>query len=737
MIKPIRAALLLALAFTPPVAALDIICPFKPTGPIDPALLLDPNQEKPGSMDVDGRLVDLAGQPIAGGEVLLRWTYAPAETPPSGEEEVEDPSLTAEGEEAMAAEEVPANEPEPEAVGDEAGLGEEGNPEEYGEEGYTYVEIAVTRHARTDAKGYFRLTGVDPNQWGTLEASAKGYVSNSFDLGLIGERHFTPVFELARGGGLALEVVDPQGARLPEARVALVPPGDHFSLGIRLISDPTADDWTKPMRDGRFRLDRLSTGVGNLVVVAPSYRTKVVSVDVLPGDQPLDLGKVMLEPATTVRGRVVDRDGMAVADAAVQVQLAMGLTAEEGYLIGESATSDADGKFELTDRLPEGIGFALLASAEGYGNSRLVVESASSEPVELRLGGRRKVQGMVVRQADQSPIAECELYTSLDAPTMALEDFDSATTDVSGLFVFELAPEKPFTIHCHCGAQMKSVVVGEQIEQPLVIEMPASTFLRGRILRDEVLPDDTLMVIFRDFSGEVDADGNFNIEGFEAGAGYLMASSGEVSVNVPLEVPPEGLEGIEVRLPKSARLGRLEGKVLDPWGKPAASSWIQIYSETGLLLSTAMTLPDGSFRTSLIEKTKSWKVLTQWQERHVELPVEPAEGVQELEIAFPGETTLRGKVKGLLKGETGRLTVRLVRQRPGGTESEVLTEALTAQIDPSGNFEFEKVPEGEWQLRATVFGRNLTAEAQVEIGSQGTDSANLELVSAPFPGQDG
>lgn len=719
MIKPIRAALLLALAGICPAAALDIISPFQPIGPIDPSLLLNPQGEKPGSMDLEGRLLDLAGQPIAGGEVLLRWVYPPADQPVVGNEEM-DPSL---GEEEVLDSELG----DPEAVNEEAG--EAGNAEgEAAPEEYTYVEIQVTRHARSDAKGYFRLTGVDPDQWVTLEASAKGYVSASFDLGLVGERHYPAVYELARGGGLVLEVVDAQGARLPEAGVALVPPSDNFALGIRLVSDPTAEDWVKSTRDGLFRLDRLSTGVGNLVVVAPGYRSKVVGVEIPVGDHPLDLGKVMLEKATTLRGRVIDRDGGTIVDATVQVQLAMGQTPEEGYLIGESATSDADGKFELPERLPEGIGFALLASAEGYGNTRLVLESMPGERVELRLGGRRKIHGMVVNQGDRSPIAECELYTSLEVASMELEEFDAATSDAAGLFAFELAPERPFTIHCHCGGQLKSVPVGEQVELPLLIEMPTVTFLRGRVIREEVTPDESTFVIFRDMSGEVDEEGNFSIEGFEPGAGYLLASSGEISVNLPLEVPPEGLEGIEVRLPKSARLGRLEGTVLDPWGKKAAAAWIQVFSESGLLLATAMTLPDGTFRTSLIEKTKSWKILSQWQERYSEIEVGPAEGAQELEITFPGEATLRGRVKGLLKGESGRLGVRLVRQRPGAA-TEVYTEALTAKVDAAGNFEFEKVPEGGWQLRTAVFGRNVAAETQVEIGSQGIEVVNLELAS--------
>ena len=725
MIKPLPVVFAaLTLAGAVQLAALEIVSPFKPIGPVDPALLIDPAKTPVAAAAFEGRLVDLAGEPVAGGEVVLRWVYPPPETEiPESDPEMAAEEATEEGSEEIA--ETPVEPEEPAEAAAEEPAEEPADDGGADEPYYEYTEVAVSRHARSDARGFFQLADIDPDQWLTLEVAAPGYVRRSIDLGLLSEGHFLRVFELERGGSLVFEVLDEKGEKLPTARVSVVPPGESYLIGIPLISDPTAEDWIAPRGDGAFHLDGLAAGVLNLVVASPGYRSQVVSVDVPQRREPLHHGKIQLEPAGSLRGRVVNPDGEPVADASVQVHLTVGVEVDPSFLVGEMVLSDENGKFELADRLPAGLDFALVATAEGYGFTRMEWSGKNKGPIELRLKGRRQIYGQVVFKEDRAPVADCELFTSLEGADAGIGDMDSATSDAGGHFELAQAPGGPFTINFSCGEKFLNVAVGAEVELPLVLEVPRGTFLRGQVIREDEDSEDLISVVFGDRSGDVDPEGHFALEGVEPGSGQLWVSCGEIGVTYPLEVPKEGLEGVTVRLPKAGSLSRLKGRVFDPKGKPAASAWVQVYSKDAVLLATAMTLPDGTFETSGLVRG-SWQVVCQWEERYFSLPFEGKEEEQTLELNFPGGSTVRGRVQGLAGSEAGRLAVRASRQI-AGAGNETLKEVLKAKVDASGHFEFENVPEGEWQVRATVFGRQESATAQVEVGSQGFRTVDLEL----------
>lgn len=671
MRKPPTALLwLLLLLAAAPLPALTIQSPFRPFGPVDPALLL-PAGGVPVPIEVAGRVVDPAGEPVPGAEVILRSIYP----------------------------------------GDEAFV--------------IYQDYNPARHTRSDPHGFFQFPGADPRPWATLEVSAPGFAAASFELGNLSEGHFQEVFVLQRGGGLRFTVVDPQGEVLPEARAVVVTERDVWTLGMYLLMDPTTPDALVVSRgDGLFMIDSLVAGVSSLMVLAPGYRTRIVPVDLPPGGK-LDLGKLAMEPAQRVKGRVVDAGGDPVAEATVQLQLVAGTREAPEYVSGEMQVTDEKGLFELWASPPEGFALSLVATATGRGHRRFDFTEPPRQTVELRLGERRPIYGRVVMAVDRSPVFECNLYTTLAGSDGGVEESENVFTDENGYFEMPTAPLGPFTIFFTCAGKSQSVDVAAEADLPLLLEVETGTFVRGRVIREEATAEDISAVLSHpSFTAWTEPDGTFTAEGIEPGEGQLLVEAGEQSFLMPLTVPAEGLENLEIQLPKAEKLRRLEGIVYEPNGRPASQAWVQVYSADGTLVCTTSVKPDGTFRTNALEPGEV-QVIAQWMLLNLGAKVEIGDEDAKIELAFPPGTTVSGRVGGFEPAEASLLFLRATRSR-AIVGDMMLEEQVTAKIDLEGNFVIENVPEGEWNLTAGIVARHLQATTTVEVGKR-PEHVDLEL----------
>lgn len=673
MSRPLTAAPLavfvaVLLAAASPLAALVIVPPFRPFGPIDPALLRAPGQPEIEPMALEGRVVDLAGEPVPGAEVILRTVRA-------CEEDCYDQDLT-----------------------------------------------LPTRFTRTDSGGLFSLPDLDPEPAASLEISAAGYATTPFDLGQLGQRRFESVFRLRRGGGVVLVAVDEEGQPLPEAKATIWSTSDGTNLTFLVLAEAD-ESWTAAREDGSLRFDGLAAGLANLALRAPGRRLSLVGLTVPAGGPPLDLGKVKVEKAAQLRGRVVDQRGEPVAGAVVRCQLAIEPLAEPEYFNGQEGQTDAEGSFELPWTLPADFEFQLSAMAEGYSSASRRFAGEPEAPVELALGSRRQIRGQVVRQGSGEPIADCNLFATIAAPGTGSEDSDTATTDASGHFELAFAPRETFDLNYDCSSGWKSLTVGADDDQPLHIEISQGTFLRGRLVgyREQ----DGAALTFGGVVTGVEADGTFAFESIEPAEGELLVDNSGRSYVVRVRVPAEGLEGLEVEEPEEEDLVGLEGEVYDSWGRLAGLAWIQLYTEAGVPLATEITHADGTFALARLQPGKG-RLVVQAAERYFFADVELRKGAKKVLIRFPPGATLRGRVEGVAATETNRLVVRAQRSLAGPGD-QVLAEALQAKIDEGGNFVFEQMPEGDWTLLAGVFGRSLTARQPIRIEGRGTEEVVLHL----------
>lgn len=659
MRKPLS-ALLLLLVWPAALPALSIVSPFRPFGSVDPDLL-KPAGGAPATLELEGRVLDAAGEPVAGAEVVLRLVY-PAE-------------------EAFV----------------------------------LYSDWNPVRQTHSDKHGYFRFPGTDPRPWATLELVAPGYAAATFELGTLSEGHFPGEFVLQSGGGLRFTVGDEQGELLPEARAMVVAERDAWNLGMYLLMDPaTPDVLVAPRGEGLFMIDNQVSGVASLIVMAPGFRSRIVAVDLPPGGR-LDLGRLALEPASRIKGRVVDADGQPVAEASVQLQLVAGSREEPEYVGGEMLTTDEKGLFELWASPPEGFSLSLLATATGRGHQRFDFVEAPRQTIELRLGERRPIRGRVVMARGGAPVAECNLYTLLPGNDAGVEESESVYTDENGDFEIAAAPLGVFSLEYACSGKPQSFEVGENPDLPLLLEVETGTFVRGRVIREEASAEELSAVLSHPtFTAWTEPDGSFAAEGIEPGEGQLLVEAGEQSFLMPLSVPPEGLEDLEIRLPRGDRLRRIEGLVTEPSGRPASQAWVQVYSAQGSLISTTTVRPDGSFRTNALEPGKV-HLVAQWQTLNVAAELELGETDAKVELAFPRGTTVAGRIAGFEPEEASRLFLRASRQLTLA-EGLVVDDQLPAKIDLDGNFVIDNVPEGEWSLAGGLVGRHLKTAATVAVG---------------------
>lgn len=664
---PLAVSFALLLCAAAPLGALVIIPPFKPFGPLDPALLRGPDHRDVEWMTLEGRVVGEDGEPVPGAEVILRAFRRCDDCYD------EDLSLP-------------------------------------------------TRFTRSDADGMFYLPDLDPEPIASVDISATGFATTTFDLGQIGRKRYETVFRLPGGGGVVLVAVDEEGRPLPETKATIWAAGDGASLTFLVLSEAD-ESWTAAREDGSLRFHGLAAGLSNLALRAPGRRLSLVGVTVPAGGQPLDLGKVKLEPAARLRGKVVDASGEPIAGATVRSQLAIEPLAEASFYNGQEGETDAEGLFDLPWTLPSDFEFQVMAMAEGYSSSSRLFTSEPEEPFELALGSRRQIRGQVVRQGSGEGIAECNLYATVSGTASGSEDSDTATTDQGGHFELALAPREAFEITYDCGNGWESLEVGEGTEQPLRIEVMEGTFLRGRLV--DYREENAAGLTFGGMITAVEPDGAFAFENVKAGEGDLLVDSGGRSYVVRVRVPEDGLEGLEIEEPDDEDLVSLEGVVYDPWGKLAGLTWIQVFTAAGIPVAAESTHPDGTFTVARLEAGPG-QLLVQSAGRYFVADVDLRKNAKKVVIRFPAGTTLTGRVEGIDAAETHRLSVRAQRSFAGPGDL-ILSEDIQAKVDTSGHFVLEQLPEGDWTLLAGVFGRNLMAQEQIQLQGQDSETVTLHL----------
>ncbi|MCG3135820.1 MAG: hypothetical protein HMLKMBBP_03586 [Planctomycetes bacterium] len=201
--------------------------------------------------------------------------------------------------------------------------------------------------------------------------------------------------QLAAGGPVSGEVVDPSGRPVAGASVQLVASGPGSAAG---LTDSA----------GRFSFDGVECGG------AESPALFVSAADLAPRRVPVSGGmpplRIELRRGVTIRGRVVDGAGAPVAGARVSDMDPRDASRGSGPGeddVARSATSREDGSFELNGVPPEVRIVRAAGAAAGRGAAVLDASSAAEQARPLELTVRPAARPVRVRVVDRAgkPVA--------------------------------------------------------------------------------------------------------------------------------------------------------------------------------------------------------------------------------------------------------------------------------------------------------------------------------------------
>ncbi len=518
-----------------------------------------------------------------------------------------------------------------------------------------------------------------------LVAAAPGYVAEALSLGPAhAAAGRAPTVALERAAGFRGLVTGPDGRPIAGAAVDAVHPA---AVGPRehARDDPTAER-AETAADGVFVLRRLRPEQEyELRVRSPGHLPEVrrAVAGFAPSAAGEPLLRIALRQACALRGRVADREGAPIAEAAVVVRPAvrpgresrlrrrLGAADERPAAPGDAeAATDASGRFAVAaspaGRIDVEVRKPGFAPTFRRGVELPGEGAACGAPVDLgtfvlRPGAR--VEGRVVtRRGDPVPDAEvflAERAPREGAPQVPRERTPDATTDRAGQFVLgDLPAGEPKHLVVAAAGHRTEVVLGVRPPppEPLLVRLDPVATLRGRVVDEEdvpvagarvhvewrfVLPNDPL----RRPSGDLvertatsGGDGAFEVADVPPGTVTLAVSAEDL---VPVD-------GVEVQVPRGddepelvlvLREGaRLEGQVMTDAGDPVAGVRISGEARTGVSDAEGryaiggLTLGEEAFRLFHPDYPR--------QERVVSIE----EGLNVLDFELPAGTEVTGRV---------------------------------------------------------------------------------------------
>jgi protocatechuate 3,4-dioxygenase beta subunit len=211
----------------------------------------------------------------------------------------------------------------------------------------TLASLADHARCKSDADGTFTLTGL-PASGNVNVIVAHDEYAPKLESGVRVGRTDVNLVLLRRAEVTARVLDGERRTALAAFRVELVAPmamGMEMSIHNQLVHDAA---------DGRFAVQASPTRV-TLRITAAGYGVLEQKLTPDPGAR-VDLGDLLLPPAASIAGRVVDEQGAPVAGARVRVRRGGVMDSEVFQVMrgggAASSTSDADGAFVLRDVTP-------------------------------------------------------------------------------------------------------------------------------------------------------------------------------------------------------------------------------------------------------------------------------------------------------------------------------------------------------------------------------------------------
>lgn len=600
--------------------------------------------------------------------------------------------------------------------------------------------------AKSGADGRFRLS-LFPRSPATLEARAAGFVDSSLPLAALpphGKRTVEVV--LSRGRSAFGQVVDGADRPVAGAEIVLSPLRDETAgaSGPRRFSRPSVDPrlTTTTGADGRFTLSSLKAGRYDLSARAPGFAvTRVRGLPLGKEAAPADLGTVILQPGVQQAGIVVDDKNRPLAGATVRLWAEAGGGPGGRFRAGrdtaeQEVQAGPDGRFTLVDLTPAAP-VQLAAEHPGFlAGERQRIAAPGENEVRLVLAAAALLSGRVVDE-DGDPVSA--LVTVKSTAARPLNQFrDPLTYGVSdelGRFTFEALEPGRVEVAAQAERFLPSepkgveLVAGRETEGVEIVVRPGAA-IEGQVLAPGGRPVEGARVSlerkeemnpftspgFNDMAF-TDGDGRFSLAGVAPGAQTLVATHDRYLRGVrDVEARAGSTAHVEIRLGDGLSVS---GRVVDASGAPLEGAGVSLTSRTESKNIEVWSEGDGSFRftglapgeVSLFARKDGF---TDARLGNLRLDG-PLDGV-ELRLSRGG--TIVGRITGLTYPELTQVQVMAWGE----------SRPAQGQVDFEGSYRISGVAPGEWRVAAALPGTARSAQGKIEMPAAGAEvSLDLEF----------
>jgi protocatechuate 3,4-dioxygenase beta subunit len=430
-----------------------------------------------------------------------------------------------------------------------------------GAEVFAFSE-GTSRNSRTDPEGKFRLEGFGTERRVMLNVMAEGYSAL--------QKQITPspeevVLVLTTSGTIRGRVEDAATNRpVTDFTASYADARGQLAGAVRVVMGLGEREKSFQSPDGSFELADVPPGKWGVRVSSPGYRPAEVSgIEIAEGETKEGV-VVALKKGAVISGRVLDpRRGTGVPNASVswtEGSDASGMGAGMAVLArldaggGTAATTDADGRFRF-DGLPSGK-ITLSAEHPDFVEVSKQIELDDETSVDLTLGLGGSISGTVVGKDGRTGIPGADVLLRDQGGSFTMGD-DSARADASGNFSFEHLKAGRYGVSARSNAgasAWKDVVLGEsQRLDGVLLEMAAGATIRGTVsgLPAGKVGGIRVFASTKDYQDSVSTgdDGRFTLRDVPSGVVRLTAStpfpamrSTSKNVDVPegaTEVPAE------------------------------------------------------------------------------------------------------------------------------------------------------------------------------------------------------
>lgn len=600
--------------------------------------------------------------------------------------------------------------------------------------------------ASSDRDGRFRLGNLVPGLEYELRIEAEGYPPQRItaatpEVPRLGEELR---IVLDRGVSLVGRVLGPDREPVQGAQVTLGEsmPDDVLERARRMETpSPRQVATTDP--DGLFEAGPLAPGRLDLEVEAAGFVTATVrglEVEERHGEEPVDVGTVILSPEATIHGRIVDRDGEPQPGAAVTVVPDEALLAviQDRGPPAPDGFSTGDGSFEIGG-FRSGQQVKLRIDLEGYGLSTVPRARAGGDPVVVRLDPVRDLVGAVT-DADGAGIAGALVQvdpldyleiTGGQIPSAAAPAGLSDRTGGDGRFrIGGISPGLLEVVVTASGWQtwqrrldpwraareneLKVVLEPAAVVTGLVVDAGGQPAIGAEIRRwMPPLPEGA--VFYEAPLATTDGDGHYRIDDLAPGHVRLEASHGTSGRAVSEIEAVSGESSLDFRLEAAATVS---GTVVDAYGGPVAGAQVVVRAPLASW-TPPRVVSDGAGHFEIRGLATGHYALEAWKRGEgrtlepvaFDLHDEPIDG---LEVPVAPTGTVSGRLYGLEPEELASIRLH------AGPLLDV------GSVDHEGSYRISDLSPGAWVIVAEVTSTGRRAMGSVEIDPEDPE-AHLDL----------